>query len=108
MKQGERGNRYLKAILTQCANAIGKSTKNSRLVAKFKSIKVRRGHNKAIIAVCRAILTAIYHMLSKNEPYKDYQDSAVRKALSVHQVSEQVLVEQLLALGYSVEKVLRN
>jgi transposase len=61
----KKGNRYLKAILTQCVNAFSRSKKSSRLVNRFHSLKIRRGHNKAVIAVCRSLLMAIYHMLSK-------------------------------------------
>jgi hypothetical protein len=32
-------------------------------------LEKRRGHKKAIIAICRMMLTAIYHILSKSEPY---------------------------------------
>lgn len=32
-------------------------------------MKKRRGHKKAIIAIARMLLTAIYNMLKKNESY---------------------------------------
>ncbi|MCL2611528.1 MAG: IS110 family transposase, partial [Defluviitaleaceae bacterium] len=32
-------------------------------------LKKRRGHKKAIIAIARKILTAIWHILKKHEPY---------------------------------------
>ena len=32
-------------------------------------INHRRGHKKAIIAIARMLLTAIYNILKKNEPY---------------------------------------
>ncbi len=32
-------------------------------------MKKRRGHKKAIIAIARMLLTAVYNMLKKNEPY---------------------------------------
>lgn len=32
-------------------------------------LKKRRGHKKAIIAIARMLLTAIYNILQKNEPY---------------------------------------
>jgi hypothetical protein len=31
----------------------------------------RRGHRKAIVAVAHRILIALYHMLTKHEPYRD-------------------------------------
>ena len=33
------------------------------------AIKIRRGHKKAIIAICRMLLTAIWHILSDLKPY---------------------------------------
>jgi hypothetical protein len=36
---------------------------------KYQTIKKRRGHKKAIIAIARKLLTAIWHMLYKSEPY---------------------------------------
>ena len=35
----------------------------------YHRIKSRRGHKKAIIAVCKMLLTAIWNILSKPEPY---------------------------------------
>lgn len=32
-------------------------------------IKVRRGHKKALIAICRMLLTAIWHILTDLKPY---------------------------------------
>ena len=36
---------------------------------RYRRIKAHRGHKKAIIAVCRMLLTAIWSILSKLEPY---------------------------------------
>ena len=36
---------------------------------RYLSLKKRRGHKKAIIAIARMLLTAIYNILKKNEPY---------------------------------------
>ena len=36
---------------------------------RYRRIKARRGHKKAIVAVCRMLLTAIWNILSKLEPY---------------------------------------
>ena len=36
---------------------------------RYLAIKKRRGHKKAIIAIARMLLTAIYNILKKNEPY---------------------------------------
>jgi hypothetical protein len=36
---------------------------------RYQAIKKRRGHKKAIIAISRRLLTAIWHMLNKRESY---------------------------------------
>ena len=36
---------------------------------RYLALKKRRGHKKAIIAIARMLLTAIYNMLKKNETY---------------------------------------
>ncbi|HOD02090.1 MAG TPA: IS110 family transposase, partial [Clostridiales bacterium] len=42
---------------------------NPEIRSRYLSIKKRRGHKKAIIAIARMLLTAIYNILKKNEPY---------------------------------------
>jgi hypothetical protein len=51
------------------ANAVVSSDKYPEIKERFRRIKARRGHKKAIIAVCRMLLTAIWNILSKCEPY---------------------------------------
>ncbi len=64
-----RAGSYFKPVLVQVANALIKSKKNPEFITRYKRIKARRGHKKAIIAICRMLLTAIWHILSKLEPY---------------------------------------
>ena len=64
-----RAGAYIKPLLVQCAlNAIRKK-RNPEIRNRYLSIKKRRGHKKAIIAIARMLLTAIYNILKKNEPY---------------------------------------
>ena len=64
-----RAGAYLKPLLVQCALAVGKSDKHPELKNKYHALKKRRGGKKAVIAISRKLLTAIWHILSKNEPY---------------------------------------
>ena len=64
-----RAGAYLKPLLVQVANALIKSDKHPEFRNRYRRIKTRRGHRKAIIAVCRMLLTAIWNVLSKLEPY---------------------------------------
>ena len=53
----------------QIANALVKSKKHPEFTTRYRRIKARRGHKKAIIAICRMILTAIWHILTDLKPY---------------------------------------
>lgn len=64
-----RAGCYLKPLLVQVANALLKSKKHPEFKEKYRRIKIRRGHKKAIIAVCKMLLTAIWNILDKLEPY---------------------------------------
>ena len=64
-----RAGSYFKPVLVQVANALIKSKKNPEFAIRYRRIKARRGHKKAIIAICRMILTAIWHILSDLKPY---------------------------------------
>jgi len=64
-----RAGEYLKPLLVQIALNDGKSDKCPELKNKYLALKKRRGGKKAVIAIARKLLTAIWHMLSKNEPY---------------------------------------
>ena len=64
-----RAGTYFKPILVQVANALLRSRKHPEITDRYKRIKARRGHKKAIIAICRMFLTAIWHILSDLKPY---------------------------------------
>ena len=64
-----RAGAYLKPILVQVANAVINSDKYPECKERYRRLKARRGHKKAIIAICRMLLTAIWNILSKVEPY---------------------------------------
>jgi transposase len=64
-----RAGSYLKPLLVQVANALLKSKKHPEFKERYHRIKTRRGHKKAIIAVCKMLLTAIWNILSKLKPY---------------------------------------
>lgn len=57
-----RAGVYLKPALVQVAHAAVKSDKSSYYKIKYERICKRRGKKRAIIAIARMILTAIYNM----------------------------------------------
>ena len=64
-----RAGSCFKPVLVQVANALIKSKKHPEFATRYRRIKARRGHKKAIIAICRMILTAIWHILTDLKPY---------------------------------------
>lgn len=64
-----RAGAYLKPLLVQIALAVSKSDKHPELKTKYLALKKRRGGKKAVIAIARKLLTAIWHILSKSEAY---------------------------------------
>ena len=64
-----RAGSYFKPVLVQVANALVKSKKHPEFTDRYRRIKARRGHKKAIIAICRMLLTAIWHILTDLKPY---------------------------------------
>ena len=97
-----RAGAYIKPLLVQCSLAAIKSKKHPEIKDRYTMLKKRRGHKKAIIAICRMLLTAIYAILKKAEPY----DSSHYRALDVVPANRTITPEQaiLLArrLGYSI------
>jgi len=64
-----RAGVYLKPALVQVAHAAVKSDKSSYYKIKYERIYKRRGKKRAIIAIARMILTAIYHMFTTGEEF---------------------------------------
>ncbi len=64
-----RAGVYLKPALVQAAHAAVKSTKSSYYRIKYEHIAKRRGKKRAIIAIARMILTAVFMMLTTGEVF---------------------------------------
>ena len=64
-----RAGAYIKPLLVQCALCSIHAKQFPEVYNRYLALKKRRGHKKAIIAIARMLLTAIYNMLKKNEPY---------------------------------------
>ena len=92
-----RAGCYLKPLLVQCATAVVKSEKHPEIRNRYLKIKKRRGHKRAIIAIARMLLTAIYMILKKKEPY----NAELYKKSDILPVSREITVEQAIALAKS-------
>lgn len=101
-----RAGVYLKPTLVQCAHAAVKSKeKQPYYHKKYERIYKRRGKKRAIIAISRMILTAVYHMLSTGEVWNptdlykiDMPDNLVQKqkVKAIKQATKLLIAECLL------------
>jgi transposase len=95
-----QGNQALKRVLTEAAWAAS-HTRDTYLSALYRRIAARRGKKRAIIAVARTILVALYHMLKRGEDYKElganYFDTRNTEARAKH------YQKRLEQLGYEVQ-----
>ena len=94
---------YIKPLLVQCANAAIKSKKHPEIRGRYLRIKKRRGHKKAIIAIARMLLTALYHMLKNGENYNSdlYQKSDILPTTREITVEQAILMAQFQ--GYRIK-----
>ena len=97
-----RAGAYLKPLLVQIANAVANSDKHPEIRNRFLSIKKRRGRKRAIIAIARMLLTAIYNILKKSEPYNAelYRKSDTLPQNRVITIEQAVFIAQ--RQGYQV------
>ena len=100
-----RSGTYIKPLLVQCALCAIRKKSNPEIRNRYLSIKKRRGHKKAIIAIARMLLTAIYNILKKNEPYNAelYRKSDLPPAHREVSVDEAIFILQ--RQGYFVTPV---
>jgi transposase len=97
--RSRHGNPHLKSILVQAAcSAI--NVNGSYYQAKFRRLKQRRGHKRAVVAIAHSILITIYYMLKRGEPYRELG----ARFVSVHDIQRRrnSLVKQLEQLGFAV------
>ncbi|MEG2106535.1 MAG: transposase, partial [Clostridia bacterium] len=98
-----RAGAYLKPLLVQIANAVVKSDKHPEIKNRYLSIKKRRGHKRAIIAITRMLLTAIYQIIKKAEPY----NAELYKTAELLPLSREITPDQAIYLaqrqGYLVK-----
>jgi transposase len=100
-----RAGAYIKPVLVQCAVAAIRDKDFPYYRARYDAIKLRRGHKKAIVAIARMMLTAIYHMLSNGEMFNPalYEKANYKPGFVAS--TEQHAVKLLQRLGYSVVKL---
>ena len=91
----------------QVANALIKSKKHPEFITRYKRIKARRGHKKAIIAICRMILTAIWHILTDLKPYtpEGFLESRPVKEEKILTISQALNLLKLRAINEQIQNI---
>ena len=93
------GNPWLRRTLAEVATVVSRM-KGTYLAAQFRRIAARRGKGRAVIAVGHSVLVAIYHMLTRKQPYHElgaqYFDEHEREHV------QRRLVHRLERLGFAV------
>jgi len=94
-----KGNQKLRSALVEAARAAAR-TKNTYLSSQYHRIAARRGANRAAVAVAHSILTIVFHILKRKQPYIElgptYYEERKRDAVIKQSV------KKLESLGYKV------
>ncbi|MBO6236243.1 MAG: IS110 family transposase [Schwartzia sp.] len=98
-----RAGTYLKPLLVQVANALVKSKKHTEFGERYRRIKARRGHKKAIIAICRMLLTAIWNILKKHVSYTADGFRSERPENPSRILTTSQALQMLRARGYTIK-----
>lgn len=101
-----KAGQYIKPLLVECAlNAI-KDKSCPYIKARYESLKRRRGHKKAIIAIARFLLTCAFHILSDSVPFDSNRfDELLNKKIKKHNKSVKNtndMISYLTKLGYNI------
>ena len=97
---------YIKPLLVQCALCAIKDKSCPYIKARYESLKRRRGHKKAIIAIARLLLTSIYHILLTGEvfDYNRFENLFNHNFKSHNKISNtpEEMISYLTNLGYNI------
>lgn len=97
---------YIKPLLVQCALCSIKDKSCPYIKARYESLKRRRGHKKAIIAIARLLLVCAYHILKNGEPFDlNRFDKLLDRNIKKHNKSIQNtddMISHLTKLGYNI------
>lgn len=95
-----KGNKTLKVILTQCAQAAVKR-KDTFFYAQYQRISMRRGKKRAILAVAHSILIAIYYIIKEDKEFVNLGSDFYNKFNKEKKAN--AYIKKLKELGYDVQ-----
>jgi transposase len=94
-----QGNQALRTGLTQLAHAAAR-TKGSSLSAVSHRLAARWGKKRAISAVAHSIVVSAFHLLIRDEPYRELGSHYLDNRRQAHLVDQ--LTQRIERLGYRV------
>ena len=94
-----QGNKALKTTLNQAAQAAA-HTKDTYLAAQARHLTGRRGKKRAIMAVAHSILVIAYHLIQRQQPYRELGGNYFDQRRP--ETTAKRLVKRLERLGYQV------
>ena len=99
-----RAGQYLKPVLVQCALAstTAKAAAGDYFAAKYRRLRARRGHKRAVVAVARMMAVCIWHMLSTGEVFNPSDLDAPDRRRERRALTEQSALELLRGMGYDI------
>ena len=105
-----RAGVYLKPCLVEVAHCAVKDKEKPYYAKKFEKISKRRGKKRALIAIARKILVAIYHMLSTGEVWNptDLADTEtpIKDRIKYNKNNFNQSLKQLLSLGLTSNELI--
>lgn len=97
-----KGNKILKAILVECAQ-VAKKNKNTFFHAQYQRLVVKKGKNRAKVAVAHSMLIAIYYMLKENRNYTELGSDFYNKFNKEKKAN--AYMKKIKELGYDVQLI---
>ena len=105
-----RAGVYLKPCLVEVAHCAVKDKTNTYYANKFNKISKRRGKKRAIIAIARKILVAIYHMLSTGEVWNPCDlasnETSDKDRIKYTKNNFKQSLKQLISLGLTSDELI--
>ena len=97
---------YIKPLLVQCALCAIKDSSSDYFKLRYESIKRRRGHKVAIIAIARLMLTCIYNILKTGEVFDNERcNKLIERNFKSNKQSyskPEEMISYLSSLGYNI------
>lgn len=95
-----KGNPWLRAALVGAAWAAVR-TKGAYYAQRYRQLSARRGKKRAVFAIARSILVAIYHILKRGTPYHELGEDYLLNLNRDHLMH--AAIRRLEKLGYQVQ-----